>query len=140
LDDLSAAAQAYSRYEHWRLPGSAADLWYSRALLANFERSPGRALQIFPEAAAAGLRATRTAEDPFDAWYNLAGIYAIENNPAATEASLRAAIQASPNWFKPHWALAQLLRLTHRNAEAEREAAIAADLSGGKVPTTPLQR
>ena len=134
--DLRAAGMRYSQYQRWRLPGTAADLWYSRALLRLMQRSPDPALRprIFPESAAAGLRATRTAENPFDAWYNLAGLYAIQNNAAGAEKSLREAIAAKPNWFKPHWTLAQLLRLQHRGEEAEREAALAADLNGGKHP------
>jgi hypothetical protein len=37
-------------------------------------------------------------------------------------------------WFKPHWALAQVLRLTGRLDEAGREAARAAELDAGKDP------
>ncbi len=134
--NFPAAAVQYHRYEQWRLPGSAADLWYSRALLALMQktRDPALRVRIFPEAAAAALRATRTAEDPFDAWYNLAGIYAVANNAAGAEKSLREAISAHPNWFKPHWSLAQLLALENRTGEAAREAALAADLNGGKNP------
>ena len=50
------------------------------------------------------------------------------------EGSLRRAAAAKPTWFKPHWMLAQLLRLEGRVAEAAAEAAIAADLDGGKHP------
>ena len=82
----------------------------------------------------AGERATRTAEDPFNAWYSLSSIRAAQNNAAATEQCLRAAIAAHPTWFKPHWTLAQVLSLEGRNEEARREAALAADLDGGKHP------
>jgi O-antigen ligase/tetratricopeptide (TPR) repeat protein len=134
--DFPAAAAQYSRYERWRFPGYAADLWYSRALMALMQKTPDPALRlrIFPASAAAALRATRTAEGPFDAWYNLAGVYALTNNARGAEKSLREAIAAHPNWFKPHWSLAQLLALENRPEEAEREAAQAADLNGGKHP------
>ena len=89
---------------------------------------------MFPESVAAGLRATRTAEDPFNAWYSLAGLYAVENDAAGAEKSLRAAIAANPNWFKPHWALAQLLQLENRTGDAVREASLAAELNAGKNP------
>ena len=39
---------------------------------------------------------------------------------AGAERSLRSAIAANPTWFKPHWMLAQVLRLDSRLAEAER--------------------
>jgi Flp pilus assembly protein TadD len=49
-----------------------------------------------------------------------------------TEASLREAIRWAPNWFKPHWTLARALRRAGRLEEAGKEAALAAELSGGK--------
>jgi hypothetical protein len=47
------------------------------------------------------------------------------------ENGLRRAIQFAPNWFKPHWTLAQFLELTNRHDEARSEAAIALELNGG---------
>jgi tetratricopeptide (TPR) repeat protein len=91
-------------------------------------------LQALQLAAAAGERATRTAEDPFNAWYSLSAIYAGRNDAAGAERCLRAAIAAHPTWFKPHWMLAQVLRLEGRGEEALREAALAVDLAGGKHP------
>ena len=86
-------------------------------------------------AAAAGERATHTAEDPFNAWYSLSGVYASRNDAAGAERCLRAAIAAHPVWFKPHWVLAQVLRVESRLEEARREAAVgAAGLDGGKHP------
>jgi predicted nucleic acid-binding protein len=81
---------------------------------------------------AAGLSATRTSEDPFDAWYNLAVVFGLNNNGARAEQCLRAAITAHPNWFKPHWSLSQVLHVEGRTEEAHAEAAIAADLDRGK--------
>jgi tetratricopeptide (TPR) repeat protein len=85
-------------------------------------------------AAAAAERAVQTAEDPFNAWYSLSEIYAARNDAAGAERCLRAAIAAHPNWFKPHWTLAQVLRFESRREEAEREGALAIDLDGGKHP------
>jgi O-antigen ligase len=121
--DLRAAASDYARYQRLRLPGAVADLWYSRALLA--------VPAVLP-AGQAALAAVHGNEDPFDAWYNLAEIYAIGNSVADTERCLRSASAAHPVWFKPHWMLARLLRLEGRVADAAAEAAIAADLDGGK--------
>lgn len=121
--DIPGAAAAFSRYRSLRFPGAAAELWYSRALLAQGA--------IIPAGQAAIAAATRP-EDPFDAWYNLAEIYAFGNDAPQAETALRHAVAAHPNWFKPHWMLGRLLRLEGRNPEAAREAAQAADLDGGK--------
>jgi tetratricopeptide (TPR) repeat protein len=115
--DIAAAQQYYDR------SGTSSDLWYSRALIA-----AGAPAQAFPIAE----RAPHTAEDPFNAWYSLAGLYAARNDVANAENALRQAIAANPTWFKPHWTLAQLLAITGRRADATREAALAADLDGGK--------
>lgn len=157
--DLVAAVVNYAAYDRARLPGATADLWYSRALLSLAQESSEHAvrLQALMQSGAAGLRATQTAEDPFDAWYSLAALYAAQNNAGGAEKSLREASAAHPNWFKPHWTLAQLLQLEGRLPEAETEAALAVDLDAGKHPevaqalarirtqrasvgTTPLQK
>jgi hypothetical protein len=119
------AAGAVEHYRSAGLPGASSDLWYSRSLVR---------VGALPEAIAAGLRATQTAEDPFNAWYSLSALYAAQNDALRSEASLRAAIRASPTWFKPRWTLARLLMLTGRAEEGAREAALAVDLDGGKHP------
>jgi hypothetical protein len=131
--DLAAGhlADAAAYYE---ASGRSSDLWYSRALLEAAGKAPSVAIR-FPAlqmAADAGERATRTAEDPFNAWYSLSTVRAGQNDAAGTERCLRAAIAAHPNWFKPHWTLAQVLHLEGRNQEALDEAAQAADLNNGK--------
>ena len=45
---------------------------------------------------------------------------------------MRQAIEWAPNWFKPHWTLAQALLLAGRSKEAAEEAALAVELSAGK--------
>ena len=124
--DLHAAVVEYHRYEELRLPGGTADLWYSRSLLGLASKTSASA------AGTAARRATETAEDPFNAWYNLAMFYARQNDAAGSERSVRAAIAAHPNWFKPHWILAQILSLDGRLEEAKKEATLAANLDGGK--------
>jgi hypothetical protein len=132
--DATAAAAQYGRYEHWRFRGASADLWYSRASLqlAQKAQQPAVRLQALLQAQAAARRATVTASDPFDAWYNLAAFDAMNNDSAAVERDLRASIAARPNWFKPHWALARLLALEARREEAGHEAALAVTLDGDK--------
>ncbi|HJT88610.1 MAG TPA: O-antigen ligase family protein, partial [Bryobacteraceae bacterium] len=138
--DIGYAAAEYRNYERWRLPGGSADLWYSRAVLAAAPptRPPNTRLAALLESEKSALRATQTAEDPFNAWYNLAIIDAAREDRTAVERSLRAAIAAHPTWFKPHWTLAQLLRLEGRLQEARGEAERAADLDAGK--DTPVMQ
>ncbi len=131
-----AAGNFAAAAAHYEESGQTSDLWYSRALLAAAQKAPniGDRLQALYRASQAGERATRTAEDPFNAWYSLSSIRAAQNNAAGTEQCLRAAIAAHPTWFKPHWTLAQVLYLESRKDEALREAELAADLDGGKHP------
>ena len=53
---------------------------------------------------------------------------------AYDERSLRNAIAWGPNWFKPHWMLAQFLELANRRDEALREAEAAVERDGGHDP------
>jgi O-antigen ligase len=134
--DQPEASAHFAEYQHWRLPGSSADLWYSRAnlVLAQKAANPVTRFQALIQAGAAGVKATDTAEDPVNAWYSLATLYAGQNDAANTEKCLRAAIAAHPHWFKPHWTLAQVLSLEGRMKEAEGEAETAVRCDGGKNP------
>src|SRR6185436_10477535 len=95
---------------------------------------PVAALRAWQQALEAGYRSTQTAEDPHNAWYSLATLHARQNDYQRTEQCLRAAIASSPNWFKPHWMLAQTLMSRGRREEALGEARRAAELNGGKNP------
>jgi O-antigen ligase len=134
--NLRAAAADYEKYQRLRLPGGTADLWYSRSMLGIVLKltNPPERLSAMVQSGAAAQRATETAEDPFNAWYNLGVVYGLQNDAAGAERSLRAAIAAHPTWFKPHWMLAQVLRLEGRRDEARREALLAGELDAGKDP------
>ena len=134
--DVAGAAQAYRTVQRWEPAGSASDLRYSQAMTRLTSTSPVFATSVAAAAQAieAGVRATGTAEDRQNAWYNLATIDALRNDPGGVENGLRNAIQCAPNWFKPHWTLSQLLELTGRHAEARREAGLALELDGGHDP------
>lgn len=133
---VAEAAASYARFEDWRLPGASADLWYSRRLaqIADSQAPLAARVQAVQEGRLAAQHATQTAEDPFNAYYNLAEFCARQNDFEATERSLRSAIETAPNWFKPHWMLAQVLQLASRLKDAEGEAARAVALDGGKHP------
>jgi O-antigen ligase len=130
------AAAVYREFEPWQPPGMRTDVWYARAMAGGSERAQNRAdvVAAAREAMVAGVRATRNAEEPQNAWLNLAFFNGRQNDFPHTEQALRAAIQAAPNWYKPHWLLAQVLRAGGRLQEASAEAALAADLDGGKNP------
>ena len=97
----------------WQPAGAGSDLRYSRAMQQLAVRAPlfASSLLARQEAVKAGIAATRTSEDRDNAWYNLATLFAANNDAASVERSLRNAIAWAPNWFKPHWTLAQLLEL-----------------------------
>ncbi len=131
--DVRGAAASYARTRQWELPGIGADLWYSRSMAtASRNLPPLIGIPAWQQGLEAAIRATDTAEDRQNAWYNAAQLYASENNWPRTEDSLRSAIRAAPNWFKPHWILAQVLLAGGRLEEAGAEAKLAADLDGGR--------
>jgi hypothetical protein len=136
LADVSASLDrgnllgAVSGYEHtveWAPPGSSADLYYSRRLADYVRKTSDFRLkaQALRAAYTAALNATRTSEELSNAWYNLAGFLATTNSPHDVERSLRESIAAAPNWYKPHWVLAQLYLLEKRLDDAQREAEVA---------------
>jgi hypothetical protein len=134
--DVAGAAREYLTVMRWAPAGSGPDLNYSRAMAQLAANSPIFAirLQAAGQAIQAAIRATRTSEDRQNAWYNLATLLASQNDATGVERSLRNAIAWSPNWFKPHWALAQLLEATGRHDEALVEGRLALDLDGGRDP------
>jgi len=136
LEDARGAAQAYQAELRWQLGGTGSDLSYSRAMQQLASRSPDLATQVQAreQALDAAIRATSSAEDRHNAWFNLAALFATGNNVTATERSLRNAIAWAPQWFKPHWSLAQLLEMTNRHSEALLEARAAVERDGGHDP------
>jgi O-antigen ligase len=134
--DAAGAAREYLTVLRWELAGSGPDLNYSRAMAQLATHTPILAtrVQAAQQAMEAAIRATRTAEDRQNAWYNLATLLANQDDVGGVERSLRNALAWSPSWFKPHWALAQLLEATHRHDEALVEGRRALDLDGGRDP------
>ena len=133
---LIQAIRAYQNVEMWAPPGMRTDLWYSRAIAAasSTAKDPGEAIQAWQEGFDAAKQAAENAEERQNAWYSLSSFYGRQNDFAHTEQCLRQAISFAPNWFKPHWELAQVLRVAGRLEEARSEPSLAADLDGGKNP------
>ncbi|MBI2684884.1 MAG: O-antigen ligase family protein [Acidobacteria bacterium] len=134
--DVVQASQTYERARQWQPPGVNSDLYYSRVMHANVRRQPDLlfAVKGWQESVQAAIRATQFGEDPHNAYYYLASLYAGVNDRRDAEESLRGAIRSAPNWFKPHWILAQVLDAGGRRAEAAAEAAAAVERSGGALP------
>lgn len=130
--DVAGAAEAYRAVQKWDPRSGDGDLRYSRAMTRLVTTTPAfvTGVAAAQQAYDSALRATRTAEDRQNAWYNLATIAALRNDTAGVEDNLRRAIACAPNWFKPHWTLAQFLELAGRHEEARLEAARALQLNG----------
>ncbi len=125
---------AYDAVTRTALPGGADDLYCSRQLSLRCAamRDPGIRAACAHSATQAAGRATLTADNPPNAWYNLAMFAAGQNDARGVEIALRTSAQQAPNWYKPHWALANLLVLNGRIEEARKEADRAALLNAGK--------
>ena len=122
-----------SRVFERKPPGISYDLWYSRAMAAAARDASGSLNPVaLAEAVRAAERACGRSETPHNACYSLAAFHALRNDIPRTEASLRAAIHAAPNWYKAHWMLARVLQEAGRYEEAVREAERAMELNGGK--------
>jgi tetratricopeptide (TPR) repeat protein len=139
-NDIGEAMANYRRAAEWAPAGFGADLWYARSLAAAAQktRDTRERHRAWHEATIAAARAVHSADDPQNAWYNLAVFFGIQNDAPRAEDALRRAIAVSPNWYKPRWMLAQVLRHTGRFEEARAEATRAADLNGGKTPEVLL--
>jgi len=134
--DLQGATAEYDAYGFWRLPGASADVWYSRSWLelARSATDPSVRSQAVAIAEQAAQRAVANSEEPFLAWYNRAQIATFQDHFEDAERSLRWAISTSPNWYLPHWMLAQNLLRQSRLDESQKEAALAAELDAGHHP------
>jgi O-antigen ligase len=134
LAGLDGARKSYMTLLKWRLGGGSDDVVFSRMFLniANKADTPARRAESWQLGFQCATRSVSQAEDRQNAWYNLAQVLAARNDAGAVEHSLRTAILWAPNWFKPHWALAEVLRLQGQIVDAARESAIAVDLDGGK--------
>jgi hypothetical protein len=130
----SAAAEAYRRALNLPIAGVSADLYLSRRWSQVAMNSSQAMPRIYFSQVAAGAasRATHQPEQLPNAWYNLSILLAARNDTAGVEYSLRSAIAAAPNWYKPHWTLARVLANQGRGPEAALEANRAVELNGGK--------
>jgi putative inorganic carbon (HCO3(-)) transporter len=131
--DRRGAVNAYQRAVGHRSSSVTADLFFSRSWAQLATTSPDVLSKLYfsQMAAESAAMAVQSPEQRQNGWYNLAELAATRGDGAALETSLRAAIAAAPNWFKPHWALARLLYSQGRIPEARAEAQRVAGLYDG---------
>jgi O-antigen ligase len=129
-------AQNYEAIRKLQLPGAADDVFCSRTLLNQCQsvRGPMAQLECWRFAEQAAARATVTADDTANAWYNLAAFTAAQNDVRGTRMALGRAMEIAPVWFKPHWTLAKVLSRTGDLSQARREAQRAAWLNANHDP------
>ncbi len=131
--DADRSWQFQERARGWNMTS---DVYFSRRYFnLSSTQLDGSVLQrAWVYAMASATRAPQTADDRQNALVSLAALQSPSGDAAAVERTLRQAIAAAPNWYKPHWLLAQVLMLKGRIAEARAEAEAAVDRDGGKHP------
>jgi O-antigen ligase len=129
--DADRSWQFQERARAWNVTS---DVYFSRRYFnLSGTQLDGSVLQrAWVYAMASATRAPQTADDRQNALVSLAALQSPSGDAAAVERTLRQAIAAAPNWYKPHWLLAQVLTLEGRGAEAREEAEAAVDRDGGK--------
>jgi hypothetical protein len=132
--DLDAAARWYESARKFPMPGP--NLALSQRLARLAQRLPA---SIRADAFTLAVQASETGElrgdGRFDSLYQSAMLAIIARDLPRAEMKLRAAINASPAWYRPRMALASVLWWQRRNQEAEHEAALALDCAGSVGPS-----
>jgi O-antigen ligase len=116
------------------LPGAGEDLYISRILQQDCGKRVGVVsfLSCRQQVMQASGKALKTSDDTTNAWYSLSMLSASQNELVWTRRGLEEAISASPNWFKPHWALARFLAQSGDRKRAAEEAVRAAFLDANR--------
>ena len=118
------------------LPGAADDLYASRLLQLACQKRTDVASYVgcIQQTLQAAARALHTDDDIANAWYNIAMLNAVQRNLEGTRQGLLEASKSSPNWFKPHWTLANLLSQSGEKTQAKSQAERAAFLDSNRDP------
>ena len=134
--EVRGGIERYLTFLEQRPPGMSADLWFSGAVVAASGQSDAEMIRVMAAQAAmaAATRATVEAEDRQNAFFTLAMFQAQGADPEPIEKSIRAAIKAAPNWYKPRAALSRLLLRLGRREEAIEQGLLAVRLAAGKYP------
>ena len=131
--DVPGAMASFQRALRFPFPQDC--LWFSQQMASAANSLPEpRRRQALAAARLASAEAERSAEQRFIALYQSALLAVLAGDLGNAEVKLRAAVDAEPGWYRVHVMLAQVLWLTGRGAEAEREAALALECAGSQEP------
>jgi len=131
--NVQGARESFRRAALFPFPADYLGFSQQMAAAARSLRAPWRqqALEAAKEASAA---AEQCGDQRFSALYESAVLAVVSGDLRNAELKLRAAEDAAPFWYRAHSMLAQVLWLTHRNPEAEHEAALALECAGSQEP------
>ena len=133
--DVAGARASFQLALRFPFPGDF--LWFSQQMAKASRALPAPlSQQALAAAREASAEAERSGEQRFSALYQSAALAVIAGDLGNAEVKLRAAVETEPWWYRVHTMLAQVLWLTGRSSEAEREAALAIECAGsqeGKV-------
>jgi O-antigen ligase len=131
--DIPGARASFQRALRFPFPEDC--LWFSQQMAAAARSLPAPLRQqALAAAREASAEAERSGEQRFSALYQSAVLAVIAGDLGNAEVKLRAAVDAEPWWYRVHVMLAQVLWLTGRSAEAERQAALALECAGSQEP------
>jgi hypothetical protein len=120
---------------------SGADLWYSRALMMAAQSAQDVELQrkMWIQALDSAAHAALTSEDKANARYNLALLRIQQGDVAGGRTATESAILIAPNWYKPHWLLAEVFLSAGNTQTAGEQARIAVQMAGNSPELKVLQ-
>jgi hypothetical protein len=106
---------------------TSADLWFARHMNDLFARTQDPSLKAaaYRASVEAAASAARDGDPPALAAYEAATLAGAAGDPAGTERDLEAALKWSPNWYRAHWALAEIFAAEGRTAQSSAHAAAA---------------
>ena len=131
--DVAGARAGFERAVRFPFPEDC--LWFSQQMASAARSLPAPlGQQALSAAREASAEAERSSEQRFSGLYQSASLAVIAGDLDTAEVKLRAAEDAEPWWYRVHATLAQVLWLTGRDAEAEREAALALECAGSQEP------
>ena len=131
--DVRGARESYRSAVRFPFPADSLRFSQQMASAARSLPAPWRQ-EALAAAREASAEAERCDEQRFSALYQSAALAVIAGDFGNAEAKLRAAADAAPWWYRAHAMLAQVLWLTGRSPEAEREAALALECAGSQEP------
>jgi len=131
--DIPGARASFERATRFPFPADC--LWFSQKLAAAARMLPAPWRQeALVAAREASTQAERSGEQRFSALYQSGVLAVVGGDLGEAEMKLRAAVAAAPWWYRAHAMLAQVLWLTGRSAEGEREAGLALKCAGSQEP------